>query len=120
MDTTTRQLEESHEGLSGNENRSPDDATASNGAANQGFARDLLEALVRFRNGDFGSAMRSDLVGLEGKIADVFNDILSVSARRTAETARVCHVVGEESSKSACVSPEPSAAGRTRPTHSTR
>jgi HAMP domain-containing protein/CheY-like chemotaxis protein/signal transduction histidine kinase len=96
MDTTTRQLEESHEGLSGNENRSPDDATASNGAANQGFARDLLEALVRFRNGDFGSAMRSDLVGLEGKIADVFNDILSVSARRTAETARVCHVVGKE------------------------
>ncbi|HEY3499568.1 MAG TPA: hypothetical protein VGK73_32985, partial [Polyangiaceae bacterium] len=60
------------------------------------FARSLLDALVRFRDGDFSSRMQSDLVGVEGKIADVFNDILSVSARRTAETARVCRVVGKE------------------------
>ena len=60
------------------------------------FARNLLEALLRFRNGDFSAGMPADLVGLEGKIADVLNDILSVSARRTAETARVCRVVGKE------------------------
>ncbi len=62
----------------------------------QPFARELLEALVRYRDGDFSSRMRSDLIGIEGKIADVFNDILVVSARRTAETARVCRVVGKE------------------------
>ncbi|MGC2081729.1 MAG: HAMP domain-containing protein, partial [Bradyrhizobium sp.] len=40
--------------------------------------------------------MPGDIVGIEGKIADVFNDILAVSERRTAETARVCRVVGKE------------------------
>jgi CheY-like chemotaxis protein/HAMP domain-containing protein/GAF domain-containing protein len=60
------------------------------------FARNLLQALVRYRDGDFGSRLPSDLVGLEGKIADVFNDILSVSSRRSGETARVCRVVGKE------------------------
>jgi hypothetical protein len=60
------------------------------------FSKNLLEALLRFREGDFGTPMPSDLVGIEGKIADVFNDILAVSSRRTAETARVCRVVGTE------------------------
>jgi HAMP domain-containing protein/CheY-like chemotaxis protein/signal transduction histidine kinase len=67
-----------------------------NGSAHEAFSRNLLEALVRFRNGDFSAGMPADLLGIEGKIADVFNDILLVSARRTAETARVCHVVGKE------------------------
>ena len=47
-------------------------------------------------NGDFGARMPSGLDGLEGKIADAFNDILAVSSRRTLETARVCRVVGKE------------------------
>jgi HAMP domain-containing protein/signal transduction histidine kinase/CheY-like chemotaxis protein len=71
-------------------------AKQTNGSAHDVFARNLLEAMVRFRNGDFSSSMPSDLTGVEGKIADVFNDILAVSARRSAETARVCHVVGKE------------------------
>ena len=71
-------------------------AAKRNGSSSDSFARDLLAALLRFRDGDFSSRMPADLVGLEGKIADVFNDILAVSARRTAETARVCRVVGKE------------------------
>jgi HAMP domain-containing protein/CheY-like chemotaxis protein/signal transduction histidine kinase len=68
----------------------------SNGASVDAFALGLLEAMVRFRDGDFGSRMPVGLTGVEGKIADVFNDILSVSSRRTVETARVCRVVGRE------------------------
>src|SRR4051812_38737206 len=67
-----------------------------NGAFADPFSRDLLAALLRFRDGDFGSRMPTNLVGVEGKIADVFNDILAVSARRGLETARVCRVVGKE------------------------
>jgi HAMP domain-containing protein/signal transduction histidine kinase/DNA-binding response OmpR family regulator len=70
--------------------------TSTNGATNQVFAKNLLEALIRFRDGNFSTGMPSELLGIEGKIADVFNDILSVSARRTAETARVCRVVAKE------------------------
>src|SRR3954451_13091791 len=66
------------------------------GTATDRFSRDLLVALLRFRDGDFGARMPPGLIGLEGKIADAFNDIMAVSARRTAETARVCRVVGKE------------------------
>ena len=37
--------------------------------SNEAFAKNLLDALVRFRDGDFGARMPSDLVGVEGKIA---------------------------------------------------
>ena len=38
----------------------------------------------------------SDLTGVDGKIADAFNDIAAVSERRARETARVSHAVGKE------------------------
>ena len=60
------------------------------------FSRDLLTSLLRFKDGDFSSRMPTDLVGIDGKIADVFNDIVAVSERRARETARVCRVVGKE------------------------
>src|SRR5580658_5520993 len=60
------------------------------------FAANLLGSLLRFKDGDFSSRMPSDLIGIEGKIADVFNEILAVSERRAHETARVCRVVGKE------------------------
>src|SRR5262245_14979269 len=60
------------------------------------FSRNLLHSLLRLKDGDFSSRMPSDLVGIEGKIADVFNEILSVTARRAAETGRVSRVVGKE------------------------
>ncbi len=66
------------------------------GATQGAFSQALLNALNRFKGGDFTARMPGDIVGIEGKIADVFNDILAVSERRTAETARVCRVVGKE------------------------
>jgi len=66
------------------------------GHATESFARDLLLSLMRFKDGDFSSRMPPTLVGIEGKIADVFNELLAVSERRAAETARVCRVVGKE------------------------
>ena len=54
------------------------------------FSRQLLSAMLAFRDGDFGVRwLPSDLTGLDGKIADVFNDIVAVSERRARETARV-------------------------------
>ena len=40
--------------------------------------------------------MPADLTGINGKIADAFNDIVAVSERRARETARVSHAVGKE------------------------
>src|SRR5262245_60961508 len=65
-------------------------------ATSTAFAHDLLASLLRFKDGDFSSRMPISLVGIEGKIADVFNEILAVNERRAAETSRVCRVVGKE------------------------
>src|SRR5580692_6487161 len=72
------------------------DGVLGNGDSGKTFAQELLAALLRYRDGDFGARMPSDILGVEGKIADVFNGILAVSARRTVETVRVCRVVGKE------------------------
>ncbi|MBL9023569.1 MAG: HAMP domain-containing protein [Myxococcales bacterium] len=40
--------------------------------------------------------MQADYTGVDGKIADVLNDILAVNDRRANEIARVCRVVGKE------------------------
>src|SRR5436190_13972359 len=60
------------------------------------FMRELLGAMVEFRDGNFDVRMPRDLVGVAGKLADVFNDVVSVSGRRANEVARVCRVVGKE------------------------
>ncbi len=70
--------------------------TAAHGHREDTFQRDLLDALVRFRDGDFEVRIASDFTGIDGKVADVFNGILAVSARRAEEIARVCRVVGKE------------------------
>ncbi|HEX7121688.1 MAG TPA: HAMP domain-containing protein, partial [Gemmatimonadaceae bacterium] len=60
------------------------------------FTRQLLVAMMGFRDGDFSVRMPTDLTGIEGKIADAFNDIVAVSERRARETARVSRMVGRE------------------------
>ena len=58
------------------------------------FSRQILSALLALRDGEFGVRLPSDFVGLNGKIADVFNDIAATSERRAQETARVSRAVG--------------------------
>jgi len=60
------------------------------------FSKALLEALFLLRDGDFTVRLPNDLIGIDGKIADVFNDIAAVSERRARETTRVSHAVGKE------------------------
>jgi hypothetical protein len=60
------------------------------------FARQLLSAMVQFREGNFAVRLPSDMDGVPGKVADVFNDVMAISERRAKEVARVCRVVGKE------------------------
>ena len=56
----------------------------------------LLAALQAAREGDFSVRLPGDQVGMEGKIADAFNDIMIANARMSAELKRVGHMVGKE------------------------
>src|SRR3954470_1321706 len=60
------------------------------------FSRQLLHAMLAYRSGDFAVRLPADLTGIDGKIADAFNDIVAVSERRARETARVSRAVGKE------------------------
>ncbi len=71
-------------------------AITPNGEPMDSFSRQLLAAMLAFRRGDFRVRLPSDTPGMDGKIAEAFNDILAVSERRATETERVCRVVGKE------------------------
>ena len=55
----------------------------------------LLQALQKVRAGDFSVRLPGDLTGIEGKIADTFNDIVVANERMAAELKRVGLAVGK-------------------------
>jgi HAMP domain-containing protein/CheY-like chemotaxis protein/signal transduction histidine kinase len=57
---------------------------------------DLLRALQAVRAGDFTARLPTDAVGIEGKIADTFNDIVAANERMARELARAGQIVGRE------------------------
>src|SRR5579872_6347557 len=66
----------------------------SNGSSNE--LRELLNALQAMRVGDFSARMASDHVGIMGKIADTFNEIIAANQRMAKQLERVGQVVGRE------------------------
>ncbi|HEX6542165.1 MAG TPA: response regulator [Ktedonobacterales bacterium] len=58
--------------------------------------RALLQALQAMRAGDFSARLPGDWIGLEGKIADTFNDIVAANQQMAQELKRVGHVVGKQ------------------------
>jgi HAMP domain-containing protein/CheY-like chemotaxis protein/signal transduction histidine kinase len=57
---------------------------------------ELLHALQAMRVGDFSVRMAGDRVGLIGKVADTFNDIVATNQRMAQQLERVGQVVGRE------------------------
>jgi HAMP domain-containing protein/CheY-like chemotaxis protein/GAF domain-containing protein len=58
--------------------------------------RQLLSALQRMRSGDFSVQLPGDLAGIDGKIADTFNDIVAANLKMSQELKRIGLVVGKE------------------------
>src|SRR4029079_15566452 len=58
--------------------------------------RGLLKALRALRNGDFSARMPLDLTGIDGEIAEAFNDIAEMNESITDEFARIGDQVGKE------------------------
>ena len=58
--------------------------------------RRLLRALTAFKRGDFSVRLPEDLSGLDGKIADTFNEVIEINERLCRELGRVARVVGQE------------------------
>jgi hypothetical protein len=58
--------------------------------------QDLLHALQAMRTGDFSVRMAGDWTGIEGKIADTFNEIVAANQRMAKQLQLVGQVVGRE------------------------
>jgi HAMP domain-containing protein/signal transduction histidine kinase/DNA-binding response OmpR family regulator len=61
-----------------------------------GAMRNLLHALQAMRVGDFSVRLPRDQVGLAGKIADTFNDIVAANERMAQQLEQVGEVVGRQ------------------------
>jgi CheY-like chemotaxis protein/signal transduction histidine kinase/HAMP domain-containing protein len=78
---------------SGKKNGHVGNGHAESSAAN---LRNLLHGLQAMRNGDFSVQLPGDWTGLEGKIADTFNEIVAANQKMAQELNRVGQVVGKE------------------------
>jgi HAMP domain-containing protein/CheY-like chemotaxis protein/signal transduction histidine kinase len=58
--------------------------------------RQLLRVLTAARDGDFSVRLPADMTGIEGKIADVFNEIMLTNQRMADELERMSRVVGKD------------------------
>src|SRR3954467_12826652 len=58
--------------------------------------QDLLHALQAMRAGDFSVRMKGDQLGIEGKIADTFNEIVAANQRMAQQLESVGQRVGKE------------------------
>src|SRR5215212_8919349 len=77
----------------------PQPTAGGNGSRRNGDGLDqkqLLTALAAFKRGDFSVRLPDDWVGLAGKIADTFNDVIVMNQRLARELDRIGQVVGKE------------------------
>ncbi|WP_044246334.1 HAMP domain-containing protein [Chondromyces apiculatus] len=58
--------------------------------------RQLLAALVALKRGDFSVRLPIDLEGVDGKIADAFNDVVDLNEKMAKELDRLARMVGKE------------------------
>jgi len=58
--------------------------------------RALLRALRALKKGDFAVRMPLDLIGIDGEIAQAFNDVVEMNRSIADELARICRDVGRE------------------------
>jgi HAMP domain-containing protein/CheY-like chemotaxis protein/signal transduction histidine kinase len=85
------EIEKLSEGLAGHLNGNADAR-----AAGTDDLAELLHALQAMKVGDFSVRMAGDRVGIIGKIADTFNEIVATNQRMAGQLERVGQVVGRD------------------------
>jgi signal transduction histidine kinase len=58
--------------------------------------KELLRALRAFKGGDFSARMPAGLDGIDGELAEAFNDVVRMSEAMTREFARIRDQIGKE------------------------
>jgi HAMP domain-containing protein/signal transduction histidine kinase/CheY-like chemotaxis protein len=74
---------------------SPDLEGYSGGKAADGLQKELLRVLIEVRNGNFNVRMPIDEVGINGKVCDVLNEIITMNERMTQEFTKASNTIGK-------------------------
>lgn len=56
----------------------------------------FLTALMAFKRRDFSYRLPGDLPGIDGQIADAFNDVMEITQRMAGELVRISRVMGRD------------------------
>src|SRR5262245_45553527 len=56
----------------------------------------MLAALTALKKGDFSVRLPGEQIGVAGKVADTFNEVVELNHRMAKELARISRVVGKE------------------------
>ena len=64
--------------------------------ASEDFKKQLLSVLTLMKEGDFSARLPSDLTGLDGKVADALNSVITNTERFGAGLTRLCNEVGRK------------------------
>src|SRR6476620_10382206 len=59
-------------------------------------SRELLRVLAEVRNGNFGVRMPIDQIGINGKICDTLNDIISLNEKLMIELTKAGNTIGKQ------------------------
>src|SRR5216110_2349354 len=63
---------------------------------NQIDLKQFLNALIAFKRGNFSFRLPAEWIGLAGKVADTFNEVIAINERMSRELERIGRVVGKE------------------------
>ena len=64
--------------------------TSENGGEGSSFEAELQQAMVAFRKGDLSVRLPTGWDGVQGRIADLFNEVVEMSERRAQQAADRC------------------------------
>src|ERR1700720_588961 len=71
-------------------------ATTNSFSSEDPHTRALLKALAALKSGDFSVRLPLDWVGIAGKVADTFNEVVALNQRMSRELGRLRESVGRE------------------------
>lgn len=57
-------------------------------------SKQMLDVLLAFKSGDFLVRMPKDMTGIDGKIADAFNDVIDINQKVAKAVDKVSKNVG--------------------------
>src|SRR5205807_8516586 len=76
--------------------RRADPANGSRSGIHECDTGQLLRALMAFKRGDFSVRLPDDWIGVAGKIADTFKELIAKNQRLTMELDRIGRAVGKK------------------------